>query len=623
MTDRELYMMLSRLLSCSRKCASRWYLIPLISISLFSFCGAKAQYITNYAVSTMAGNISGGFANGVGTNASFYGPQGLAVDSLGTVYVADTYNNSIRKIAVDGSVSILAGNGSSGFINKTGTNASFFSPWGVAVDRSGNVYVADYGNNKIRKIDSTGMVSTFAGQINAGFVNGVGVNASFWGPVGVCADGLGIYVADVGNIAVRQIDTNRLVTTLAGNGIAGFVNGSGATTSFRYPVGVAVDQPGNVYVADNQNNAIRKISSNGVVTTLAGNGTGGFKNGLGTNAMFNSPQGVAVDTQGNVYVADYYNHAIRKITTDCVVTTIAGNGGAGLVNGLGTNASFKAPAGVAVDTVGNLYVADSGNNAIRKLTPLYGKYSNIISFMPLAATKYGVVPLTLTATASSGLQISYTSSNSSVATIAGSNIVTIAGAGTATITASQAGNSNFMTAVPVSQILVVNKATNPINFVQPSARTFTNGAGFSLVATAPGGVVSFATTNTNILSILGSTATIHGAGTVTVTASQVGNSNYLAATNVSRTVVINKAPQTITFKPTSPISFANIKSFTLSGSSTSGLTVSYSSSATNIISVSGTTATVRKTGTATLTATQSGNANYNAATPVAVSVTVK
>jgi streptogramin lyase len=216
-----------------------------------------------------------------------------------------------------GTVSTLAGSGTAGYDNSSGTAAQFNTPTGVAVDTSGNVYVADMANNRIRKITPQGAVSTFAGSGSEGLVNSV--------------------------------------------------NGNGSAAQFNQPFGVAVDRFGNVYVADHGNHCIRKISPSGGVSTLAGKGTAGFADGTGTAAQFNTPNGVAVDRFGYVYVSDYGNNRIRKITPQGVVSTLAGTGAAGIVNGSGSTAQFSAPIGIAVDGSGNIYVGDSNNNRIRKI----------------------------------------------------------------------------------------------------------------------------------------------------------------------------------------------------------------------------------------------------------------
>jgi sugar lactone lactonase YvrE len=322
-------------------------------------------------VTTLAGSGDTVPNDGPGIGAGFQYPQGVAVDASGNVYVADRYNYLIRKITSGGDVTTLAGQvGVTGSINGTGTAASFNNPQGVAVDGSGNVYVADQGNNLIRKITSGGDVTTLAGQAGVtGSTDGAGTVASFNYPIGVAVDASGnVYVGDEGNNLIRKITSGGNVTTLAGSGSVGSTNGIGTAAKFYHPYGVAVDALGNVYVADQGNDLIRKITSGGLVTTLAGTGSGGASNGTGTAASFFWPQGVAVDPSGNVYVADSSNNLIRKITSGGVVTTLAGSGTADYVDGIGIAASFNNPTGVAVDSSGNVYVADFYNLRIREIT---------------------------------------------------------------------------------------------------------------------------------------------------------------------------------------------------------------------------------------------------------------
>jgi len=320
-------------------------------------------------VTTLAGSGTRAFANGTGTEASFAKPSGVVVDVSGSIYVADAEDSRIRKISAAGVVTTLAGSGSHGFADGTGTAASFNYPMGVAVDGAGNVYVADQFNERIRKINSTGVVTTFAGSGTYGFADGTGTAASFNGPSGVAVDCTGnVYVADRSNHRIRKISPTGVVTTLAGSGIYGFADGTGTAASFNTPSGVAVDRAGNVYVADAYNNRIRKISPAGVVTTLAGSGTAGYSNGTGTAASFYNPCGLAVDEADNIYVADFWNHRIRKISPEGEVTTVAGSGTVGYIDGSGTAASLYHPNGVTIDRVGNIYIADLSNKAIRKLT---------------------------------------------------------------------------------------------------------------------------------------------------------------------------------------------------------------------------------------------------------------
>ena len=315
-------------------------------------------------VSTLAGSTQGN-TDGTGTSAQFSYPTGVAVDGAGNVYVADQDNHRIRKITTSGVVSTLAGS-TYGYTDGTGTSAKFYLPIGIAVDGAGNVYVADRSNHRIRKITASGVVSTLAGSTQ-GYADGTGTSAKFNVPFGVAVDGAGnVYVADYNNHRIRKITTSGVVSTLAGS-TYGYTDGTGTSAQFAYPYGVAVDGAGNVYVADRSNHRIRKITASGVVSTLAGSSQG-YTDGTGTSAKFYYPSGVAVDGAGNVYVADRSNNRIRKITASGVVSTLAGIGTPGNADGTGTSAKFYLPTGVAVDGAGNVYVADYVNHRIRKIT---------------------------------------------------------------------------------------------------------------------------------------------------------------------------------------------------------------------------------------------------------------
>ena len=289
---------------------------------------------------------------------SFDQPAGVAVDSLGNVYVADS--TMILKITSSGTLSTMAGSNVSGTSDGIGAVASFTLPQGIAVDSVGNVYVTD-SNNLIRKITTSGVVTTCR----------MGMSSLL---KGIAVDSAGnIYVADYNNQLILKITVGGKVSKLAGGGPGYSNDGVGTAASFNRPTGVAVDSFENVYVADSYNGAIRKITPSGVVSTLAGSGPAGINNGTGTTASFNEPTGVAVDSSGNVYVADSGNHVIREITADGVVTTLAGSGYHDLGpkrsrNGKGTIASFFHPQDVAVDSFGNVYVADTGNRLVRKIT---------------------------------------------------------------------------------------------------------------------------------------------------------------------------------------------------------------------------------------------------------------
>ncbi|MDB5255533.1 MAG: hypothetical protein JWM14_228 [Chitinophagaceae bacterium] len=320
-------------------------------------------------VTTVAGSSTAGNANGTGTAATFSTPTGVTVDGSGNLYVADEQNAIIRKITPAGVVTTFAGSGVQATGNGTGTSSSFVFPLGIAVDASGNVYIGDEGAHNVRKITAATVVTTLAGSSTSGFVNATGTAASFHTPQGLAVDADGnVYVADAGNNCIRKITSAGVVTTFAGSSTSGHDDATGTAATFFSPSAVALDGSGNLYVADKTNNIIRKITSAGVVTTLAGtSGVTGSANGTGSAASFNNPRGIAADQSGNVYVSDTGNNLIRKITPAGVVTTLAGSGSSGSANGIGTAASFNSPTGITVDGSGHVYVADASNNLIRRI----------------------------------------------------------------------------------------------------------------------------------------------------------------------------------------------------------------------------------------------------------------
>jgi sugar lactone lactonase YvrE len=326
-------------------------------------------------VTTLAGLPgAAGSADGTNSAARFRAPQGVAVGSTGTVYIADTANSTIRVMTAGGAVTTLAGSPSSGSINGPASNARFSSPRNVAVDGQNNIYVADTLNSVIRKITPAGMVSVLAGTAGVfGSEDGSAANVLFSGPQGIAVDAGGnLYVADTGNSTIRKVTSGGVTTTLAGlAGNPGNADGTGTSAHFNQPQGVALDSAGNVYVADTGNHTIRKITSGGVSSTLAGSaGSFGSADGTQDGARFNAPTGIAVDASGNLYVADSNNHTIRQVTSAGVVTTLAGWAGMwGSTDGSGTSALFFEPSGISIDASGNLYVLDCGNSTLRKLAP--------------------------------------------------------------------------------------------------------------------------------------------------------------------------------------------------------------------------------------------------------------
>ena len=343
--------------------------------------GSSMRDIT---VSTFAGTAGVvGNTDGIGAAASFNGPYGLSVDGAGNIYVADTYNHTIRKINPARVVTTFAGTaGIQGAADGAGSAARFNTPTDITVNSAGTLlYAADYGNNEIRKITSGRVVSTFAGSFNnppggVGYVEGTGRAARFDQPSGIAVAGTTVYVSDANN-TIRKITSAGVVTTLAGTpGVVGGADGTGADAKFNFPSGIAADSKGNVYVADFYNCTVRKIvAATGEVTTLAGAaGAQGYVDGTGPAARFTFPHSVAVDSAGStVYVSDSFNQVVRKINVSTgAVTTLAGypfDGPVPDVDGTGSNARLNYPAGIAVDKNGNVYVTEESASTVRKITP--------------------------------------------------------------------------------------------------------------------------------------------------------------------------------------------------------------------------------------------------------------
>jgi len=348
----------------------------LIAAVFISACSKKTDSTSNPGpiqnsptVITFAGSGAAAGIDGTKQQAAFNAPTGIAINADGLMFVADKQNNAIRLLTPQGVVSTIAGTGALGFSNTKGA-VTFDFPNGVAADNLGHVYVADQDNSTIRLIDiAAGATSSFAGNGRAGYINASDTAARFNVPAGVAIDALGnIYVADNGNNVIRKITSKGGVTTLAGSGKRGSANATGLDASFNQPQALAVDANGNVFVADEGNNLIRKITPAGVVTTVAGTGGRGNTNGIGTAASFDGPAGIAVDDKGNIYVGDSNNNLIRKIAPDRTVTTVAGTGVAGHNNGALSAATFNSPQGLVVDRYGRIFVTDTGNNMIRMIT---------------------------------------------------------------------------------------------------------------------------------------------------------------------------------------------------------------------------------------------------------------
>ena len=365
-----LFFRFSALAAPLRRCCSALVLAAL------SVAVAGAQPADNWIIETVAGGSSYGGDGGAATGAQLNEPQGVAVDGAGNLYIADVGNHRIHKVDAAGAISTVAGDGTSGYGGDGGpaTAAQLNRPTGVAVDGAGNLYIADSENHRIRKVDAAGVISTVAGDGTRGFGGdgGPAVAAQLRSPEGVALDGAGnLYIADASNNRIRKVDAAGVITTVAGAGTRGYSGDGGAATAAQlsFPVGVAVDGAGNLYIADSYNYRIRKVDAAGVISTVAGDGRFGGSLGDGGAAVaarLSRPYGVALDGAGNLYIADTDNDRIRKVDAAGVITTVAG-GGSGGDGGAATAAQLFYPRGVAVDGAGNLYFADWSNYRIRKV----------------------------------------------------------------------------------------------------------------------------------------------------------------------------------------------------------------------------------------------------------------
>lgn len=333
--------------------------------------GPKFTYtISEINSSIIAGNGSTGSVDGTGTNASFSSPISLAIDSQDNIFVTDTNNHLIRKITPNGVVTTFAGS-AQGYADGTGTTVKFNYPYGITIDANDNLYVTDANNFKIRKITSAGVVTTIAGSTQ-GFADGIGTNAKFMTPAGiVISQDNVLYVTDQKNNRIRKITANGEVSTFSGSS-QGYTDGTKETARYYWPAGITIDSEDNLYISDTYNNKIRKINTDGEVSpnnevsTIAGS-TAGFENGVGTIAKFYWPIGIAIDAQNNLYTADFNNDKIRKIDKNGLVSTLAGST-RGYLEGVGSTAKYNRPFGIAINSNGTIFIADTFNNRIRKIT---------------------------------------------------------------------------------------------------------------------------------------------------------------------------------------------------------------------------------------------------------------
>ncbi len=339
-----------------------------------------ALWAQSYTISTVAGGALPPFA-APATSISIGPSSGVASDSAGNLYVADPDLNVVFQLTPGGAITIFAGTGTAGYSGDGGpaTDADLDYPLGLAFDQSGNLLIADTDNNVVRKVSSTGTITTLAGTGMSGYTGdgGPAIQAALSDPEGLALDGNGnVYIADTYNQVVRIVSAVGTINTYAGNHFAGYSGDGGPSTaaSLSFPIGLAVDAGGNLYIADANNSVVRKVSSGSTISTFAGNGLSGYS-GDGASAIsaqLNDPEGVASDASGNVYIADSGNSVIRKVLVDGTITTIAGNGSLGYLGdgGPATSAELNYPESVMVGTGGTVYICDSDNNRVREISTL-------------------------------------------------------------------------------------------------------------------------------------------------------------------------------------------------------------------------------------------------------------
>lgn len=494
----------------------------------------------NHTFTTLAGLAgNAGSTNATGAAARFNAPAGLAVDSAGNVYVSDSGNHVIRKIAPGGAVTTLAGStGNTGSTDGTGTNARFNTPQHLAVDSSGNVYVADGSNHTIRKVTPAGVVTTLAGSAgNTGSTDATGSAARFNYPRGIAVDAAGnVYVGDHSNHTIRKVTPAGVVTTFAGlAGATGTTDNTGSLARFYLPFGLAVDSTGTLYVGDYGNLLVRTITTGGTVSSLAGSaGVSGSADGTGTNARFYTPMAIAVNAAGKLFIGEYGNDTIREMPAGGLVTTIGGlAGNSGSTDGAGPTARFNAPVAVAVDSAGNVYVADSNNHTVR-----WGALT--VPALTSATTASGTVGQSFSSnvTFSGTLGGSYTASGLpaglAIASATGAITGTPTAAGTYPVTL---GATNGAGAGSGTLTVTITKGSQTITFAALADKNYGD-APFTVSATSSSGLAPTFSIVSGPATISGGTVTLTGAGSVVVRAAQAGNANYDAAANVDRSFTV-------------------------------------------------------------------------------------
>ena len=335
---------------------------------------------TNSMITTVAGGGTSGLGDGGAATNAYLRPSGIAVDGFGNLLIADTDNNRIRKVDSSGIISTIAGNGVPSYSGDGGAavNAGLNAPMRVALDSIGNLFISDFANSVIRKVNTNGIITTVAGPGTSGSPGdgGPATAAELGGPYGICLDSRNnLFITEYLNSRIRRVDTNGIITTVAGTGTNGYSGDGGSATNAQvyYPFDLSVDAASRLLIADGVNDRVRRVDAGGVITTIAGGGSTQKlgDGGTATNASLSTVMGIALDSSGNLFIADSYNNRVRKVDTSGIINTVAGTGIPGFFgdDGAGVNGVLFYPSGIAFDKRGNLFIADQMSNRIREVFP--------------------------------------------------------------------------------------------------------------------------------------------------------------------------------------------------------------------------------------------------------------
>jgi sugar lactone lactonase YvrE len=555
---------------------------------------------------TAGGGVAGAVWDGGPAAFAFLsGTTGVAVDASGNIYIADSGNNLIRKVSPTGSISTVAGGGTGGD-GGPATAARLSNPQYVAIDTSGNLFIAETSGNRVRRVSPAGTISTFAGGVVQGFSGdgGPATSALLNGPSSLALDTTGnLYIADAGNSRVRKVAPNGTISTVAGNGSAVVgADGTLATASAAAPTQIALDASGNLYMTEQV--YVRRVSPSGVLTTVAGAATGSTSPSDGSPATSGPilyARGIAVDGFGNLFITD--GKGIRKVNPAGTISTVAGAATQGYSGdgGPATSANFQNPTQVAVDSNGNLYIAETGR--VREIKPL----GEVITFPTLSDRPYGTAPFVVPVTTASGLPATLTSTTLPVCTISGT-VVTLLASGVCSLTATRSGSASYAAASPATQTFSVTKVAQTITFTAPSTVTLSSAPVALTAAASSGSAVAFASNSPAICTVSGTSAVLVAVGTCSITATQGGNANYNAANPVTQTFPVTRGYQTITF--VAPPAGSPGGTATLAATSSSGLPVTYTSVTPTVCTVAGSIVSFLAAGSCYLTAAQPGDSNY-------------